>query len=128
MIGTMSTPADVQLEGEFEGDIQAHHAIVGEHATLTGHLGAEEVTIRGVVDGIVKARLVRLAGTARVDGDVYHASLEVEAGATLTGRCVRSDDPRNVKENGQKSMGAQSRPQLTSGERNTKRDDKNDAA
>jgi hypothetical protein len=49
--------------------------------------------IRGRVEGSVRARQVQLASTARVEGDVIHASLAIESGAYFDGHCKRSSDP-----------------------------------
>lgn len=90
--GILQTPGEVQLDGTVEGDITCGKLMVGEKAHITGHIVADEVVIRGKVTGRVKARSVHLAKTAQVNGDIWHDSLAIEAGAYLDGHCKRNDN------------------------------------
>ena len=54
---------------------------------------AEEVTVRGRVQGGIKARKVLLATTCHVEGNILHEAFAVETGAFFEGNCRHSDDP-----------------------------------
>ncbi|MBT4489111.1 MAG: polymer-forming cytoskeletal protein [Rhodospirillaceae bacterium] len=91
--GNLQTPGEIQLDGTVEGDITCGKLMVGEKASITGHIEADEVVIRGKIMGRVKARSVHLANTAHVTGDIWYDSLAIEAGAFLDGHCKRNDAP-----------------------------------
>jgi cytoskeletal protein CcmA (bactofilin family) len=91
--GNMTSTGEVQLDGSIEGDIRAGMLIVGEKATVRGEIVCEAVTVRGRVEGGIRAKTVSLAATAHILGDILHSSLSVEAGAHFEGQCRHSDDP-----------------------------------
>ncbi len=86
--GDLITAGDLHLDGEVEGDLKASHLTIGETGGVTGTIEAETVDIRGSVAGTITARQVRLWATARVDGDIGHAELSIEAGAHFVGRSL----------------------------------------
>lgn len=93
VIGNIKTQGDVQIEGEVEGDIRAHHLTVGESATIRGEVVAEEVIVNGRVIGRVRGLKVRLSTTARVEGDIIHKTIAIEAGAHFEGSVQRQENP-----------------------------------
>ena len=95
--GNLICKGDVQVDGIVEGDIQGSNVIVGESATVTGIISAEEVVVRGHVVGSVHSRRVMLQTTSQVEGDIYHQSLSIEQGAMFEGKSRRTnDDPRTM--------------------------------
>ena len=92
IIGNLTTPGEVQLDGTIEGDVTCEKLMVGEKARVSGHVQADEVVIRGKIIGNVKAKNVELAKTAHVVGDIWHDTLAIDAGAFLEGHCRRNDD------------------------------------
>lgn len=91
--GAMRASGEVQLDGVLEGDIEAAALIVGEKAVVRGEIVCEKITVRGRVEGGIRARQVNLANTAYIDGDILHSSLSVETGAYFEGNCRHYDDP-----------------------------------
>lgn len=91
--GNVNSAGEVQLDGTLDGDIKAHMLIVGEKAAVKGEIICEQVTIRGRVEGGIRAKQVALAATAYIVGDILHSSLSVESGAHFEGNCRHSDDP-----------------------------------
>ncbi|MEM6414503.1 MAG: polymer-forming cytoskeletal protein [Pseudomonadota bacterium] len=91
--GNINSVGEVQLDGELEGDIKSAVLIVGEKATVKGEIVCENVTVRGRVEGGIRAKQVTLASTAHILGDILHSSLAVESGAHFEGNCRHSDDP-----------------------------------
>jgi cytoskeletal protein CcmA (bactofilin family) len=89
--GNLESERDVQLDGEFRGDITCSHLIVSRDATLLGNVVAEEVVVRGKVKGSIRAAQVMLQDTARVESDIFHTSLVVEQGALFDGEAHRTD-------------------------------------
>jgi len=84
--------------------------IVGETAHVKGETVAETVRVLGHVDGQITAKVVKLAVTAHVVGDILHEDLSIETGAFLEGHCKRMAIPEEIfksdKNKGQGSVNA----------------------
>ncbi len=93
IVGAITAGGDIQVDGKVEGDIVADSLTVGEKAIINGEVFAEEVIVRGLVQGSIKAEKVQLCAGARVEGDILHAALAVETGALFEGNCRHSPDP-----------------------------------
>ncbi|MGE5266240.1 MAG: bactofilin family protein [Deltaproteobacteria bacterium] len=91
--GNLVSRGEVQIDGEINGDVHGSHVVVGERATVTGGIVADEVVVRGHVMGSVRGKRVLLQSTCRVEGDVYHLTLAIEQGAYFEGKSRRTDDP-----------------------------------
>jgi cytoskeletal protein CcmA (bactofilin family) len=85
--------AEVQVDGEVEGNIRGGALTVGDTGMVKGDVVSESVTVHGRVEGSVRARKVVLARNAHVLGDIVHQSLSVEMGAVFEGQCRYLQDP-----------------------------------
>lgn len=95
--GNLISKGEVQVDGIVEGDIHGSHVVIGETATISGGIVADEVVIRGHVVGSVRSKRVMLQATSQVEGDIYHQSLSIEQGALFEGKSRRTaDDPRTM--------------------------------
>ena len=103
--GNLTATGDIQVDGTVEGDIRSQSLTIGEKASITGEIVAEDIVIRGRVVGTIRGRRVQLSSTCHVEGDILHEALAVETGAFFEGNCRHSDDPI-----GQASSGAGLRP------------------
>jgi cytoskeletal protein CcmA (bactofilin family) len=86
--GKLTFKDTVRIDGCFRGEIASENTlVVGETGEIFATVRSRNVMIAGAVTGDVFAgeRLV-LHKTARVEGDVEAASLQVEEGAILNGR------------------------------------------
>ena len=86
--GNVATDGDLHLDGAVEGDLTVARLTIGETGLVTGAIKAETIEVRGRVVGTIAARQVRLLATARVDGDISHTELSIEAGANFEGRSL----------------------------------------
>ncbi len=93
MRGNVNSAGEIQLDGTLEGDIKAGSLIIGDKASVKGEVICETVTVRGRVEGGIRAKSVSLAASAHIQGDILHSSLSVETGAHFEGNCRHSDDP-----------------------------------
>ena len=87
--GNLASDGDIQLDGAVRGDLTVAHLSIGETGHVEGAVTADAVEVRGRVAGSITAKTVRLYATARVEGDITHARLAVEAGAQFAGRSVK---------------------------------------
>lgn len=93
--GDVASDGDVQLDGTIRGDVRIGQLTIGETGRIEGVIDAQTVDIRGEVIGSITAKTVRLRATARVQGDITHAQMSVEAGARFIGRSlVYETNPR----------------------------------
>ena len=86
--GNVAPDGDLHLDGAGEGDLTVARLTIGETGLVTGAIKAETIEVRGRVVGTISARQVRLLATARVDGDISHTELSIEAGAHFEGRSL----------------------------------------
>lgn len=86
--GDLETAGDLHLDGSVEGDLRVGMLVIGETGGVSGAIHADAVEIRGRVTGVICARRVKLWATARVDGDISHTELAIDAGAHFEGRSL----------------------------------------
>ncbi len=87
--GNLISNGEVQVDGTVKGDIQCKALIVGARGSVAGAVVAQTVRMHGAIRGMIRATSVFLASTARMSGDVEHASLAMEPGAHMEGHCKR---------------------------------------
>ena len=97
IVGNFSTLGEVQVDGEIEGDLHCGSLTMGDQGSVSGSIEAEQAIIKGRVDGRIRAKKVRLEKTAVINGDLFHDSLSVEAGARLSGQVVHSSQEAGTK-------------------------------
>ena len=88
--GTIRGEGVIQVEGVVEGEFDMTGAVVvAESGLVRGPVAADVVRVAGRVEGNVHAREhMRLESSGSLDGDVTTASLVVEDGGILNGRCT----------------------------------------
>lgn len=98
--GDITFSGGFRVDGTVIGTIIADGApdavlSISDQGTVEGEVRAPHVIINGVMKGDVTAsERVELAAQARVQGNVHYKILEMAAGAQITGRVVREDEPR----------------------------------
>ncbi len=91
--GNIVSGGTVQIEGALEGDIRASSVVIGDQATVSGEIIAEDIVIRGRVIGQIRGVKVVLASGSHVEGNVLHESLAIETGAFFDGQSKNSENP-----------------------------------
>lgn len=86
--GNFETSGDLHLDGAVDGDLRVGMLVIGETGVVNGAIHADAVEVRGRVVGVICARRVKLWATARVDGDISHTEIAIEAGAHFEGRSL----------------------------------------
>ncbi len=100
--------AELQVDGEIDGNVRAGSLTVGDTGLVKGDLVAESVLVNGRIEGSVRARKVQLAKNAHVQGDITHQSLAVEMGAVFEGQCRYLQDPLRADGNAPQLSGPSS--------------------
>ena len=88
--GELQFEKGVQLLGRMEGAIlSGGDLVIGEGAKLLGDARAGTIRVEGEVKGNLNAsNKVHLSASAKLEGDLQTARLEVAEGAVLVGRCT----------------------------------------
>ena len=93
IVGDLRSEGDVQLDGHICGNVQCAQLIVGRHAAITGAVTAEQLVVRGRITGTIRARLVVLQHTARIESDITYSLLAMDEGASFEGAAWHRSDP-----------------------------------
>lgn len=93
--GSLVSKGQVHVDGIVDGDIHGANVVIGQTATVTGEVIADEVVVKGHIVGAIRSKRVVLQQTSQVEGDIFHQSLSIEQGAMFEGKSRRTkDDPR----------------------------------
>ena len=87
--GDLKSEGEIQVDGLVEGDVEGQSLSIGSAGVITGAVKVESALVRGQINGEIRARVITLAKSARVKGDVLHETLTIEPGAQLEGHCRR---------------------------------------
>jgi cytoskeletal protein CcmA (bactofilin family) len=88
--GNVETTNKLLIEGEVLGEVRGSTVVIDKKGRVTGGIVAEEVVVSGVVLGSIQGKRVHLQYTSHVEGDIFHASLLIEEGASFQGQLHRS--------------------------------------
>ncbi|HWT16049.1 MAG TPA: polymer-forming cytoskeletal protein [Patescibacteria group bacterium] len=98
--GDITFSGGFRVDGSIVGTVVADGApdavlSISDQGSVEGEVRAPHVIINGVLKGdVIASERVELAAQARVHGNVHYKVLEMAAGAQITGRVVREDEPR----------------------------------
>jgi len=91
--GEFTGGGDLQIEGQVIGRIDTDHLVITETGVVEGDVIAKAVAISGTLRGTIHAANVTLSSTAKVNGNILHEVLMIEAGAQIEGECKRIAAP-----------------------------------
>ncbi len=89
IIGDLECAGDLRIDGRVDGDIVCRTLTLGPAPILNSKVQAEAVRVCGQFNGQIRAKNVMLSSTAKVKADIYHEVLEIEPGASFSGKVVR---------------------------------------
>ncbi len=86
MTGDLESAGDISVEG----NITCRTLTLRGEPTITGDVHAEAVRVCGRFTGALRAKKVVLTKAARMTGDIYYETLELQEGAEFEGgfRCT----------------------------------------
>jgi len=99
IVGNVTTEGELHIDGRIDGDVEGRSVTVGETGYVDGHIETQDIAIRGLVRGSVRARRVHLVGGCRVVADITHDMLSIDEGASFEGNCrrvSRDEEPEDV--------------------------------
>lgn len=101
--GNISFSGGLRVDGHICGDIIAesdtHSTLVlSEQGNIKGKVQVPNVIINGTVSGPIYAgEYLELLAKAKVYGDVYYGSMEIQLGASVEGKMIRMDSHQSEK-------------------------------
>lgn len=100
--GDLESAGDILVEGAVEGNITCRTLTLGGEPTITGNVQAETVRICGRFAGDLRAKMVVLTKAARMTGDIFYETLDLQDGSEFEGRvrCTSHSSPNRVKKDG----------------------------
>ena len=90
--GDLDSPGDIHVEGVIHGNITCRTLTLIGQPVIEGSVKAETVRVCGTFDGKIEAKKVILTRAARMTGEIYYETLEMEAGASFEGKLSRIED------------------------------------
>lgn len=93
VIGVAESMTHICIDGDFYGTVRCSALTIGETGRLHGLAVAESCVVRGVVNGDIRARRVQLERNARVTGDIWHQSLNLDKNSVFEGEAIVLQDP-----------------------------------
>ncbi|ALU44705.1 bactofilin family protein [Pseudoalteromonas rubra] len=94
--GNIQCDGEIQIDGKVVGDLRVTQLIIGETGVVEGNIIANQVQVRGQVQGGISADSVTLEPSARVTGDIAHDTLCIQAGAQIQGQLNHRAEQSNV--------------------------------
>lgn len=88
--GNISGGGDLHIDGALKGDVRLSRVVIGESGSIEGSVTADQIEVRGRVQGTLTGKAVRLLATARVEGDITQEQLAIEPGAWFQGRSIQA--------------------------------------
>ena len=87
--GKLEATGTFRVDSAVKGTLSSDDTLVlGEHATVEGHIHGNFVMIAGRFDGIIHARgRVEIQPNAIVTGEIHSPCLVIEPGAIFDGQC-----------------------------------------
>lgn len=84
--GNIEGPGTIEVQGRVEGDIACAALVQGEASWIAGAIRCDSATLAGRVEGQVEVRMLVIASSARITGDVSYENLSVAQGGVIDGR------------------------------------------
>lgn len=101
--GDITFTGGLRVDGRVRGNVAVADGkpgtlVLSEQAQIEGEIRVSHAVINGTVVGPVYAvECVELQVKARVTGDVYYKTLEIQSGAVVQGRLVYQNEGRSDK-------------------------------
>lgn len=97
--GDFNAQGNVIVEGMVEGSIKTIGNLeVGEKAKINANVDAREAKIGGEIRGNLKIKgFLDITATAKIFGDLEAASLCIERGAIINGKCAMPTGIEDIK-------------------------------
>lgn len=87
----------IRVEGRIQGDVLGTEVVIGDVGTVEGVVSGDTVRVFGSILGTIRGVQVEIEAGAKVEADVHHHTLSVDARAQIEGRVRRARDIVELK-------------------------------
>jgi cytoskeletal protein CcmA (bactofilin family) len=87
--GDLAVPGLMELSGHIDGKITADSIVIEANGSAVGELHADNVAVKGRLEGIIYGQDVKLHSSAKVSGEIFYQTLTIESGAEVNSSCSR---------------------------------------
>jgi len=91
LTGDLKSEGDITVEGTVDGSIQCRCLTLSGQPVIKGSANAESAIVSGTFKGDIRAKKVILTQTAKMLGDIFNETLEIQPGADFQGEVGRLD-------------------------------------
>lgn len=84
--GQLESHGEIQVSGVVAGNVSAPRVTLLAGGYIEGSIVAEEAYIHGHFNGEATARKVVISASARIQGQIFHHTIEMEKGADVDAR------------------------------------------
>ena len=98
IVANLRSQGEVQIDGTMDGDVLSSTLTIGEKGTINGEIVADDVVVRGRVNGRIRASKVQLARSAHVVGEIRYKFLSIDSDAFVECHCKHTDEPIEITE------------------------------
>jgi cytoskeletal protein CcmA (bactofilin family) len=87
--GNFHGEGSIIIEGQLEGNVKTNNfLLIGNQAKVIAGVEAKDAKISGEINGNIKVQgYLEITANAKITGDIEAASLSMEKGAILNGKC-----------------------------------------
>lgn len=98
LTGDVISKNDIRADGQLRGNIRTDKkVVVGEKASITGDILADEISIGGEVTGDLYINgETTIQATAKVSGNILTHKIYIQHGAEINS-CIRTADPATIQ-------------------------------
>lgn len=89
IVGDLTAEGTVEVLGEVEGSIRARSLVVAQEGRVSGSVTAEQVDVRGRMEGAIGCDTLSLRSAAQMTADVVYRTIGIESGASVEGTFKR---------------------------------------
>ena len=84
--GNVAATADLHVDGRVDGDVSCGNLVQGADGLIKGVVKADVARLAGTIEGAVAVRQLTVERAARITGDVEYETISIENGASIDGR------------------------------------------
>jgi cytoskeletal protein CcmA (bactofilin family) len=94
LTGDLKSQGDITVEGTIDGNIHCRCLTLSGEPVIKGSANAESAIVSGTFKGDIRAKKVILTKTAKMLGDIYNETLEIQPGANFQGEVGRLESAK----------------------------------
>lgn len=86
--GHVQTTGTAEIHAQITGNVRAASVAIANSARVTGDVSAEEITVRGKIEGRITGVRITVAQSGTVSGAITYERLSVEPGSIIDGELI----------------------------------------